>query len=137
VPDARALLDEIYRVLRPGGACFFAAGNRFVLIEEHYHLPLLAAIPKRLAHHYIRWAGKADYYYENHLSYWSLKKLVARFDVVDYSRRVVADPERFHATDMIAPGSLKQRVALAVYDHARWLFPTYLWVLRKPGPPKR
>src|SRR5579859_3379934 len=52
VPDSKRLLAEIHRVLRPGGVCFFAAGNRFVLIEGHYHLPLLAAIPKPLAHLY-------------------------------------------------------------------------------------
>ena len=28
VPDAARLMDEIFRVLRPGGICFFSAGNR-------------------------------------------------------------------------------------------------------------
>lgn len=74
-------MDEIYRVLRPGGVCFLAAGNRFVFMEAHYHLPFLSVIPKWMAHKYINLFKKADYYYETHLTYWGLKKLVSKFDI--------------------------------------------------------
>jgi len=33
----------------------------------------------------------------------------------------------------VPPGSWRQRIALALIDHAYWLFPNYLWILRKPG----
>jgi 2-polyprenyl-3-methyl-5-hydroxy-6-metoxy-1,4-benzoquinol methylase len=133
VPDSALLMKEIHRLLKPGGACFFAAGNRFMLIESHYRLPLLAAIPKPIAHIYIRLAGKADRYYEKHLSLRGLRRLVAGFGITDYTRRIVADPVRFHSTDMVRPGSLKQKLALAVMSAAYWLCPTYIWVLRKPA----
>ncbi|MBI2800168.1 MAG: class I SAM-dependent methyltransferase [Gammaproteobacteria bacterium] len=33
VPDAQRMMDEILRVLVPGGVCYFAAGNRFMWKE--------------------------------------------------------------------------------------------------------
>ncbi len=131
VPDPKRMMDEIDRILRPGGICYFAAENRLVWREGDYRLPLLSVLPKWLAHHYIRLAGRADEYYETLLTYWQLKDLTSAFIREDYTRRVVVAPERFAATDMIQPGSLRQKLALAVLDHAYWLFPDYLWILRK------
>jgi 2-polyprenyl-3-methyl-5-hydroxy-6-metoxy-1,4-benzoquinol methylase len=134
VPDAKRLIAEIHRVLRPGGCCFFSAGNRLVWTEPHYRLPLLSVVPKRLAHLYMRATGKGDHYYEQHLWYWGLRKLVSRFDVIDYTLEIVRRPEAFAATDLLRSGSLKQRLALAVLRVAYWACPTYIWVLYKPTP---
>ena len=132
VPDSARLLAEIRRVLKPGGICYFAAGNRVKFMEAHYRLPFLSVVPKPLGHLYIRLAGKADRYYETHLSLWGLRRLVRDFEVTDYTRRVVADPETFHATEMIRPGSFKQTASLALLEVVYWLCPTYIWILRKP-----
>ncbi|MHB8743872.1 MAG: class I SAM-dependent methyltransferase [Sulfuricaulis sp.] len=131
VPDANILMKEIHRVLKPGGICYFAASNRFMFHEPHYHLPLLSAIPRPLAHLYLRLAGKGRYYYEKHLSYWGLKKLVARFAIHDYTGAIIEDPARFHADYMLKPGSPKASVAALVTRHAYWLSPGYIWLLRK------
>lgn len=131
VPDAQRMLDEIHRVLRPGGVCYFAATNRFEINEHHYHLPFLSVIPRPLAHLYVRIAGKADYYYEKHYSVWTLRRLVRRFALLDYTVRVIDEPARFGAGYMLAPGSRKQRIARLVARWLYWLVPGYLWVLRK------
>lgn len=135
VPDPARMMAEIHRILKPGGVCYFAAENRLVWREGDYRLPLLSVLPKRLANVYIRLAGKADTYYETLLTYWQLKRLTAAFERIDYTRKVVADPDAFAATDMIAGGSFKQRIALLLIEHAYWLCPDYLWVLRKPRVP--
>ena len=132
VPDARQLLDEIFRVLRPGGLCYFAAENRLRLWEGHYNLPLLSLLPKPFGHLYVRLAGKGQRYYETHRTLWGLRRLAHRFEIIDYTRAVVRDPVRFEAADMVMPGSFRQRAALAVLGVAYWAFPTYLWILRKP-----
>jgi 2-polyprenyl-3-methyl-5-hydroxy-6-metoxy-1,4-benzoquinol methylase len=131
VPDAGKMMSEIHRLLRPGGICYFTAGNRLHLIEPHYRLPLLSVIPKPLAHIYLRLLGKGDRYYENHLSLWGLKKLVSRFEVTDYTRKIIQDPVKYFATEMIAPNSLKQKLVLRVLNTAYFLSPTYVWILRK------
>lgn len=132
VPDSCRLIAEIYRVLKPGGICYFTASNRLRLIEPHYNLPLLSVIPKRLAHPYMRWTGKGDSYYETHLTYWGLRRLVKDFELCDYTLEVVRDPDRFSASEMVREGSLKQRLANAVFALAYWICPSYIWILRKP-----
>lgn len=54
VPNAAMMVDEIYRILKPGGVCYFAAGNRLNIIEPHYHLPFLSLFPRPLAHLYVK-----------------------------------------------------------------------------------
>ena len=66
VPDAKQLMEEIYRVLKKGGVCYFAAGNRRMILEGHYHLPFLSWLPKPMAHLYLKWSGKGNFYYEEH-----------------------------------------------------------------------
>lgn len=133
VPDSRRLMDEIHRVLKPGGCCYFAAGNRIRVMEPHYRLPFLSVVPKSLGHLYVKLAGKADSYYETHLSLWGLRKLVEKFEVHDYTARIVSNPARFHATEMLTPGSAQQKLALVLLGVAYWLCPTYVWVLGKPA----
>jgi 2-polyprenyl-3-methyl-5-hydroxy-6-metoxy-1,4-benzoquinol methylase len=131
VPDARRLMQEIHRLLRPGGVCFFSAGNRLCWMEPHYRLPLLSVLPKFLAHRYLRLLGRGTSYYENHLSYWGLKKLVSEFELIDYTIKAVEDPVRFQASEVVRPGSLQQRLSLLALSAAYWACPTYLWLLRK------
>lgn len=134
VPDADRMMREIHRVLRGGGTCFFAAENRLVIREGDYRLPFLSWLPKPLAHLYMRAAGKGSHYYEELRTYFGLRRMTRAFERIDYTRRVVEDPVRFSAADQIRPGSLKQRLALLLIDGAYWLVPTYLWLLKKPGP---
>jgi 2-polyprenyl-3-methyl-5-hydroxy-6-metoxy-1,4-benzoquinol methylase len=131
VADARHLMNEIHRVLKPGGLCYFSATNRFLLIEQHYNLPLLSVIPKPLAHLMLRLLGRGDEYYETHLTLWQLRNRCAEFEIIDYTARILADPVRFEATDMLKPGSPTQAAAILVARWAYWLFPGYIWLLRK------
>ena len=131
VPDPEQLISEIYRVLKPEGICYFAAGNRLMYLEPHYKLPFLSILPKPLANLYCRFSGRADRYYETHLTYWSLKRLVKRFKIVDYVCAILQDPDRFSATEIVQPNSIKQKLSLLVSNYAYWLCPTYIWILRK------
>lgn len=133
VPDAKRMMDEIYRVLKAGGVCYFAATNRLKLMEPHYHLPLLSVIPKPLAHAYMRIAGKGSYYYEQHLSYWGLKKLVQKFMTNDYTVKIILDPVKYGTDYMVHSNSLKALMAKILLKYAYWASPGYIWLLKKNG----
>lgn len=134
VPDAAQLLNEIRRILVPGGVCYFGATNRLKIIETHYgRLPFLSYLPKPLANLYLRVLGRGDYYYENLYTYWSLKRLCGDFDVTDYTEKVIRRPERFGIADMLKSGSKQQRLALVLLRFAYWLSPGYIWLLQKPA----
>lgn len=131
VPDPVQMFAEIHRVLRPAGICYFSAGNRLMWNEPHYNLPLLAILPRPLAHVYIRLAGKADYYHEKHLTYWGLKSLVRAFRRHDYTVRLIEERDRFHTEYMLPSGSLKASIASKVASWFYWALPGYIWVLQK------
>ncbi len=131
VPSAEKLMAEIYRVLRPGGICYFAAGNRLIWNEPDNRLPLLSVMPRWLAQIYFRSAGRGKHYYEKFYSVWGLRRLVKAFHVVDYTRSVIQNPTRFEATDMFTEGSFKHKAALFASRWLYWIFPTYLWLLVK------
>lgn len=133
VPDAQKMMKEIYRVLRPGGVCYFSASNRLMWNEPHYNLPLLSVVPRPVAHFYIKKAGKNDYYHELHLSYWGLKNLVKIFKVIDYTRKVIEKPHDFGTAYMVSPGTIKAWLARQVVEWMYWTCPGYIWLLQKPG----
>ena len=132
VPDAEKMISEIYRVLKPGGVCYFAAGNRLMLTEPHYNLPFLSLLPRFLAHFYVRLAGKGPHYYEKHLTYWGLKKLVKNFNLFDYTRTVIIEPKKYATDYMLKTDSIKHKLACFIAKHALWLSPGYIWLLQKP-----
>lgn len=132
VPDPRLLISEIYRILVPGGICYFAAGNRLRLIEPHYKLPFLSVLPKFLGHFYLRLLTSEENYYESLSTYWGLRRLVSQFEIIDYTRKIIEQPNKYCATDMLQPGSFKQFVALRLTRIMYWLSPTYVWLLQKP-----
>ena len=131
VPDPRQLMKEIHRVLRPGGICFLAAGNRLRLVEPHYKLPFLSFLPAFLADLYLTISRKGSHYHEKHLTYWGLKRLVSDFQVFDYTIRIIRDPEKYSATELCSSGSLQQKLALLLCRFAYGLVPTYIFLLRK------
>jgi len=131
VSDPVKLLEQIYRVLKPGGLCYFAADNRLWWWEPHYRLPFLAWLPRLMAHHYLRLAGKGDFYEERLLSRRSLRRLVGKFAVIDYTPKIIRNPNLFYADYMLREGSVKFKFANLVVKYAYWLCPGYIWLLQK------
>jgi ubiquinone/menaquinone biosynthesis C-methylase UbiE len=131
VPQAERLMDEIYRVLKKEGCCYFAAGNKYMVLEGHYGLPFLSWVPKRVAHLYLRITGKGDFYYEEHRSLGGLKQLMKNFQIRDYTIAIVRDPERFSATDLFHPRSFFSKWTRGLAPLLYPWIPTYVWVLTK------
>jgi len=131
VPDAARLMKEIHRVLRPGGICYFAAGNRFVIIEPHHNLLFLSLLPRPISHLYMRFSGKGKSYDEKHRSLWGLKKLTCKFEVLDYTEKIIKSPSSFHADYLVRRATIKGSIARLVSRWFYWLCPSYIWVLRK------
>jgi ubiquinone/menaquinone biosynthesis C-methylase UbiE len=134
--DPQELLDEIHRVLKPGGVCYFTAGNRLWPIEFHYRLPFLSWLTPSISNLYLRVFGLGRIYDVRLLTLRSLRKLVEKFSVTDYTQRIADNPVLFHAEYMLPVGSLRQKLARFTARYAYWLFPTYVWVLvRRPESP--
>lgn len=131
VPEAQQMINEIYRVLKEDGFCYFSAGNKFMVIEGHYGLPFLSWLPKPIAHRYLRISGKGSLYYEEHLHLAGLRKLVKKFRVYDYTLPIIQDPRKFFATDLFNPKSFLYKCIRLLAPYLYPWIPTYIWVLTK------
>jgi ubiquinone/menaquinone biosynthesis C-methylase UbiE len=129
VVDADAVLREIHRVLKKDGVAYLGLANKFQLIEPHYRLPFLSWLPQRVADAYIRRAGKADGYYEKHLSRSDLKTLLRGFHVWDYTVAVIRAPQVFGSGDQV--GATVSRTPAPVLRAGLPLAPTFIWVATK------
>lgn len=132
VPSAEVLFEEIYRVLKPNAVCYLGAASRLTLIEPHYHLPFLSWLPKPLAHRYMRLAGKGQYYYECLRTLYGINRLVKSFRIEDFTLKVIEDPDRYRARDLMPEGSLIDKVPMGLWRLIYDYLPSYIFILRKP-----
>ena len=131
VDDPQDLMDTIYNLLNPGGICLFIAGNKLKLIEPHFKLPFLSYMPSKLGNLYIKLMKRDGEFYQKHLSFFKLKKLVKKFIVHDYTIKTIKDPTRFLSDDLIKNNSVKQLFYLIVSRLFYFIVPTYIWILEK------
>lgn len=101
------------------------------LKNPHYGLPFLSWLPRGLADRYVRLSGKGEAYLEKPYSYWALRRLLGTFELTDYTAKIVADPAKYNATDILRPGSLKQMIARIVLRITPALLSGFVFVLRK------
>jgi ubiquinone/menaquinone biosynthesis C-methylase UbiE len=131
VPDANKLIEKIYDLLKPGGVCYFAAGNRYKVIEGHYKLPFLSFFPKPISNIYLKLTGKGSVYYENHLSLPKLQNLVSEFETIDYTQKIINYPSRFSANELIHDSSFRHKIIKFLSKYFYFFIPTYIWILLK------
>lgn len=131
VSDPKRMFAEIYRVLTADGVCYLGSASRLTIIEPHYGLPMLSWLPKSLAHLYMRAMRKGDFYYENLRTYWGIKRLIGNFYVVDYTLKVIAEPDSFSARDLFPKRGFLEKIPLTVWKTFYWVLPTYIFLLSK------
>lgn len=126
-----SLFAEIHRVLKPSGVCYFAGPCRYSVIEPHYGLPFLSWLPRPFAHLYMRLAGKGRRYLWKPESRKSLRAALKNFEVNDYTGKMIGDPQRYFMEDLLTVGSLKQFGARAIWRWLPFVFPGFVYALRK------
>ena len=132
-PHQAQLAAEIWRVLRPGGVCFFSGPNRLAVVEEHYWLPFLSWLPQTLSDAYVRLSGQGSRYDIAPLSFWQLRHLWGRFVIQDYAIEMILHPERFWVQDKVGNLHWLAKLPLPILEAAMPLMPNFNWILLKPS----
>jgi 2-polyprenyl-3-methyl-5-hydroxy-6-metoxy-1,4-benzoquinol methylase len=134
VVDPEAVVADIHRVLAPGGVLYLGVGHKHQVVEPHYRLPFLSWLPQAAADRYLQLTRRGEHYYEHYYSRAGLRRLVAAFDVWDYTLPVLADPTAFSGDDLIPAWAA--RVPERVLAAAAPAMPTYIWAaFKQPRPP--
>jgi ubiquinone/menaquinone biosynthesis C-methylase UbiE len=69
VEDPRPLLEEMYRVLKPGGEAVVRCENYLAFREQHYRVPWLPLLPKPIGSFYLRAIGRDPSFLNNYVFY--------------------------------------------------------------------
>lgn len=132
VPDPVTLATEIWRVLKPGGVCFFSGPNRLALMEEHYFLPFLSWLPQSLADMYVRLSKRGESYDAFPRYPWQVKSLWRNFECHDYTLEIIRDPDRFGLNPNLRRWSWITDLPSFILNVLMIGLPNYNWVLTKP-----
>jgi hypothetical protein len=119
--------------MKKDGVCYFAGPNKYELVEPHYRLPFLSWLPRGLADRYMQVTGKGSSYPEKPYSFPSIRALLSSFQVTSYTGKILRDPARYNATDILPTGSIKRMVAILMYRVAPFFFPGFVYILKKPA----
>lgn len=129
VDNPQKLIDEIHRVLKPGGVCFFSARNKLSIIEPQYKLPFLSILPSKIAEKYLQILKKGKVYFgKNYMYHMQLKKLVSKFSVTDYTTKILKDPEKYGFINLMR---FKIIANILPLNQAIFVLPNFIWILKK------
>ncbi|MHB9034197.1 MAG: class I SAM-dependent methyltransferase [Anaerolineae bacterium] len=131
VSDARQLFAEIWRILAPGGACFFSGPNRLFPFEYHWRLPFIHWLPNNFALKLAQVLKRSIVDKVQLRSYWNLRRLLQQYVIDDYTAEMLVHPQDYgiplnagllHWLSHVPRFILQQLVVLA---------PNFNWLLVK------
>ncbi len=129
VQDPVQLVEEIIRVLKPGGACYFSGPNRLWPYEYHYRVWFAHWLPRRWLRKVLKCLG-CDCSAEVTLyTYKQLRRLWKDMILLDYTVRLIHEPERFPGAN--APKWVRYIPYLLISKLA-FVMPNFNWILLKP-----
>jgi 2-polyprenyl-3-methyl-5-hydroxy-6-metoxy-1,4-benzoquinol methylase len=131
VSSPNNLVQEIARILKPGGLCFFSGPNRLAIMEEHYWLPFLSWLPHSLASLYMKLMHRGSVYDAFPLTYWQLSHLWSDFKIHDYTLRMLREPSRFSVDERVEKYTLIKKIPDWLLNALRPFYPNYNWIVVK------
>jgi len=132
VADSSLLFEEIWRVLAPGGICFFSGPNRLYPFEFHYRLPFVHWLPWSWTQACLKVLGRHSEERIGSMTLWGLHKRLSVFEIEDYTVAMLHDPAKYACIEEMGRLQWMSRLPLGVLRAMLPLVPNFNWILRKP-----
>ena len=133
VPNPQTLIAQIYRILKPGGICYFAGPNLLYPIEPHVFWPFIHWIPRPWALAILRrFAPEKEQTLDAFsTTYWKLRRWLGEFIILDAVPPLI----KHRAKSKSASGiwHLFRPIPLSVLKLFAFLTPGFVFVLTKPS----
>ncbi len=129
VRDPTQLIDEIIRVLKPGGLCYFSGPNRLWPYEYHYRVWFIHWLPRKWFHKALAWLGREHSLEITLYTYRQLRRLWRGLVLYDYTARLIHEPERFPGAN--APKWMRH-IPYSLISRLVFVMPNFNWILMKP-----
>ena len=131
IPSPERMMKEIYRTLKHRGVCYFGAGTKYVIRERHYNLYFLSWLPKKIADKYVKFMNKGDEFYETLYSLRQLKNLLCDFEIFDYTRNILNEPNKFYAAGEVFRFKFINKLVSKLYPVLKYVSPGFIFILKK------
>ena len=130
VPSPETLIAQVFRILKPGGVCYFAGPNLLYPIEPHVFWPFVHWIPRKMAVAILKVFAPDKVLDAHSTTYWRLKRWFGGFTIVDAVPRLVkhhaASPQsRFYWRPF-------RLIPLGILEILGFLSPGFVFLLFKP-----
>ncbi len=133
VPSPQILIAQIYRILKPGGLCYFAGPNLLYPIEPHVHWPFVHWLPRSWAVAILKRFAPGKVLDANSTTYWQLRRWLRDFDAHDAVPQLIK--HRAQAESASPVWRVFRPVPLRLLRLLGFLSPGFVFLLTKPGSP--
>lgn len=124
------LIDEIYRVLKPGGCCYFAGPNLLFPIEPHVMLPFVHWLPRKVVIYFMKSFRATNILDAYSSDYWTLLKWFRKFDVINAVTYIIKNPKLYNRSNFfwLTLAALPE----IILEILVCLSPGFVFILKKP-----
>lgn len=129
VPDPQRLISEIYRILKPGGYCYFAGPNLLFPIEPHVFWPFVHWLPRKTALAIMRFVGSKELLDANAAHYWKLRSWLTAYETHNALPAILSQPSIFNRAGLI--WNVLARLPKWLLAKLTFASPGFVFVLRK------
>lgn len=129
VSDPQSLIAEIYRVLKPGGYCYFAGPNLLFPIEPHVFWPFVHWFPRATAIKIMRFCGSQAMLDAYSTDYWTLRKWLHRFEMNNVIPYIIKNPKLYCRTHIF--WTLLSYCPYSLLRAITGLSPGFIFLLKK------
>ena len=129
VDDPRNLIEEIHRILKPGGFCYFAGPNLVYPIEPHVFWPFIHWLPRGFARKLMRLFRAKRLVDANSVAYWQLMAWFSKFDVINAVPYISKYPEKYGRKGIVF--RLVSYIPYSLLDILTPLSPGFVFVLSR------